>query len=151
MSKLHGLARVMKRAQNENALGTPAIEVCTPASGSMAPGKGAGASTSSMVGVIVISAAATATASSGTLVCFYAFPVSCAIGDSYEITIIIYRHRKNRLRNRAQPLRSSSPAACSPRQWPQKAARRSRSCPTSLCSSQKSARTDGRPCTVALS
>jgi hypothetical protein len=51
MSKLHGLARVMKRAQNENAPGTPVIEVCTPASGSMAPGMGVGAaSTSSMVG-----------------------------------------------------------------------------------------------------
>jgi hypothetical protein len=62
MSKLHGLARVMKRAQNENAPGTPVIEVCTPASGSMAPGKGVGAvSTSSMVGVVVISTAASAT------------------------------------------------------------------------------------------
>jgi hypothetical protein len=85
MSKLHCLGRVMKRAQNENAPRTPAIEVCTP--GSMAPGTGAllpgAASTSSMVGVVVVVAtAATASASSGTLVCFLAFPVSCAIGDS---------------------------------------------------------------------
>jgi len=68
-------------------------------------------SASSMIGVaIAVATTTTATTPSGAPVCRLAFPVSPAISDSYEIIIVIYRRRKNRPRNRTQPL------SC-PRQW----------------------------------
>jgi hypothetical protein len=70
MGKLRGLGRATKRAQNENAPGTPALAVRTP--GPTTPGAG---SASSTVGVAVATpATAQATAPSGTPVCLFFFP-----------------------------------------------------------------------------
>ena len=152
IGKLRGLGRTTRRAQNESTPGTPILVVRNPASTAAAQGA------ASVSTPLAAAAAATTTESlSSNPVCpalpppsrFLALPKTFA-DNSWDNCGTNRWHKKLRPRNRAQPLKSSLPMACSRRQLlriaPLFFLRR-----TSRWSLQRSARLDGRSCTAVLS